>query len=65
VERLHLLWDEYPLEKVGEELGDDYVGAAGIVLRSPLGQKTAYRMHYATDDEKNDWTVSVTIGTRF
>jgi hypothetical protein len=65
VERLHLLWDEYPLETVGEELGDDYVGAAGIVLRSPLGQKTAYRMHFATDGGDNDWTVAVTIGARW
>jgi len=64
-QRLHLLWDEHNLDAIGRELGDDYVDASSIVLRSPVGGKQSYRMHFSSQDERNDWTVELTIGGRW
>ncbi|RLB52440.1 MAG: hypothetical protein DRJ42_14910 [Deltaproteobacteria bacterium] len=64
-ERLNLMWDDKNLETVGDAFGDDYIGASAIVLRSPLGGRHAYRMHFSSADERNDWTMTLTIGGRW
>lgn len=64
-ERLNLMWDDVNLESVGKDLGDDYVGAAALVLGGPVRANASHRMHFSCADERNDWTVNLTIGERW